>query len=62
MNQLLNEEEKQRLEDIKATFKKNNQFKGVGAGEYMSQVLVQLANFNEGLFAIKEEIQKGVGK
>jgi tRNA(Ile)-lysidine synthase TilS/MesJ len=43
MNQLLNEEEKQRWEDIKATFKKNNQFK-------------------EGLFAIKEEIQKGVGK
>jgi hypothetical protein len=62
MNQLLNEEEKQRWEDIKATFKKNNQFKGIGAGEHMSQVLIQLANFNEGLFAIKEEIQKGSGK
>ncbi len=62
MNQLLTPEETQRWEDIKATFRKNNQFRNIGAGEHMGQVLLQLSNFNEGLFAIKEVIQKGRAK
>ncbi len=60
LNEMLGDEEFTRWEDIKKTFQKNNQFKGVGAGDQMSKVLVQLANFNEGLNAIKEEINKGM--
>ncbi|MDX2304339.1 MAG: DNA repair ATPase [Microscillaceae bacterium] len=60
LNGLLSEEEAQRWEDIKKTFKKNNQFKSIGAGDQMSQVLLQLSNFSEGLEAIREEINKSM--
>ena len=60
LNEMLNEEDAQRWDDIKKTFKKNNQFKSIGAGDQMSQVLLQLANFSEGLEAIREEINKGM--
>ncbi len=60
MNELLTEEEAQRWEDIKKTFQKNNQFKGMGSNDQMNQVLMQLANFSEGLNAIRDEIHKGM--
>jgi MoxR-like ATPase len=60
INNLLNETEQARWNDIKTTFQRNNKFKGIGSGDSMSQVLVQLSGFNDGLSAIKEEIQKGM--
>lgn len=58
LNNILTEEETQRWEDIKKTFQKNNQFKGVGSGDQVGQVLVQLSNFNDGLESIRETIEK----
>ncbi len=60
MNELMNETEKARWEEIKETFRRNNKFKGIGAGDQMGQVLVQLNSFSEGLESIRESIDKGI--
>ncbi|MBC7923005.1 MAG: DNA repair ATPase [Ferruginibacter sp.] len=60
LNGLLSETERQRWEDIKATFRRNQRFKGLGTTDQMGQLLVQLSSFGEGLGAIKDVIAAGL--
>jgi MoxR-like ATPase len=60
MNGLLSLVEKQRWEEIKATFRKNQRFKGLGSSDQMGQILVQLSSFGEGLISIKDVIAEGM--
>ncbi|WP_181304014.1 DNA repair ATPase [Rufibacter sp. XAAS-G3-1] len=47
-------EEKQRWEDIKAAFVRNNKLKGFGDGNQVGQVLAQMENISDGLAGIKQ--------
>jgi hypothetical protein len=60
INGFLSEAERQRWEEIKAVFRKNQRFKGLGSSDQMGQILVQLSTFSEGLFSIKEVIAEGM--
>ncbi|OJY84794.1 MAG: AAA family ATPase [Sphingobacteriales bacterium 40-81] len=53
---LLTPEETERWNSIKETFRKNNKFGGLEAGNTTGQVLVQLSSFNEHLEAIARAI------
>jgi hypothetical protein len=62
LNDLLTEAEKTRWTEIKTTFRKNQQFKGLASGDQMGQLMVQLSNLGEGLGAIREVIAEGIRK
>jgi MoxR-like ATPase len=57
---LLSETERQRWEEIKATFRKNQRFKGLGSTDQMGQILMQLSSFGDGLNSIKDVIAEGL--
>ena len=54
----LDEEESTRWQEIKTEFKKQQQLKGLGKDAQMSQVLLELGNFNQGIKGIKEALEK----
>lgn len=56
--QIQNEEQKQRWQDIKALFLKNNRFKGLGDADKMSQIIAQMSMFVDGLEGIQKAINK----
>jgi len=60
INGYLNDAERQRWDEIKTVFRKNQRYKGLGASDQMGQILVQLSTFSEGLFSIKEVIAEGM--
>jgi hypothetical protein len=60
INQLQTEAEKQRWEEIKATFRKNMKFKGMANGDQMGQLMVQLSALGDGLGSIKDVIAEGL--
>ena len=59
---LLTSDEKQRWENIKVTFVKNNKLKGFGNANEMAQVLAQMMQFSENLEGIQEVLRKGLEK
>jgi hypothetical protein len=62
LNGLMTEVEKTRWAEIKTTFRKNQQFKGLASGDQMGQLMVQLSTLGEGLGAIREVIAEGIRK
>jgi hypothetical protein len=60
LNGLLNEVEKDRWEEIKATFRKNQKFRGIATGDQMGQLMVQLSGLGEGLTSIREVLAEGI--
>ena len=56
----LSPEEAARWADIKKTFSRNLQMKGLGEDEAMGQLLLQLTNFSDGLDAISQTLNSGV--
>jgi hypothetical protein len=58
LNGLLSEEEKQRWENIKTTFQKNNAFKGLGldSGNELAQVIAQMSQLGDGLMGIQKAL------
>ena len=62
LGDLLSSDEKQRWENIKATFVKNNKLKGFGNANEMTQVLAQMMQFSENLAGIQEVLKKGLEK
>lgn len=56
---VLTEEEAQRWEDIKKTFKKNLLLRG-SQSDPMVQVVAQLSHFSDGLHKIQETLQEGI--
>lgn len=55
---LLSKEEKERWEQIKTIFNKNNKFAGIDQSNQVGQVVAQLSEFNENLEGIKKAISK----
>ncbi len=55
---ILNEKEKQRWNDIKALFQKQQKLKGFGDDKQMAQVLMQVENISDGLFGIRDALKK----
>jgi len=55
---ILDAEQQQRWDAIKALFVKNNRFKGLGDADKMNQIIAQMSMFVDGL----EGIQKAIGK
>ena len=56
------EEETQRWENIKKTFRQNVKMKGIGADDKVGQVIVQMSSFSDGLDAIREAMTTGVAQ
>jgi hypothetical protein len=56
----LSPEEAARWEDIKKTFRRNVQLRGIGDDAKFGQVILQLTNFSESLDAIKHALKSGV--
>jgi hypothetical protein len=56
----LSTEERERWDQIKKTFNRNLKLAGVGAGDRMAQVLLQLESFSDGLNAIETTLKKGM--
>ncbi len=54
---MMDENEKERWEEIKKTFIKNKTLKGLGENDRMAQVVALLAQFSEGLEGIKEVLK-----
>lgn len=54
----LSQEEQQRWQDIKKTFRKNKAFRGLDAQNPVSQVVAQMSRFSDGLDAIKDALEK----
>jgi len=54
---MLNEVEKERWEQIKTAFNKNNQLAGIDRSNQAGMVIAQLAEFNDQLSGIKQEIR-----
>ncbi|MCC5917640.1 MAG: DNA repair ATPase [Cryomorphaceae bacterium] len=54
----LDEESKQRWESIKETYMKNRTLRGLGGNDRMSQVIAQLAMFNEGIDGIRKALSE----
>ncbi|QDU52371.1 DNA repair ATPase [Gimesia panareensis] len=59
---ILKETELQRWNEIKKSFRKNQQLKSVGGEDRMAQAILQLANVGEGLQDIREAMNAGVGR
>jgi len=62
LNGWLNPEEAVRWANIKKTFTRNVQLKGIGEDAQFGQVLLQLTNFAEGLDAIQEALAGGLNQ
>jgi hypothetical protein len=62
LNNLLTEADKTRWTEIKTTFRKNQQFKGLASGDQMGQLMVQISTLGDGLNAIREVIAEGIKK
>jgi len=60
--QTITTEERQRWNDIKGIFAKNNKLNGLGGQNQMSQVLSQMMDFSENLEGIKEVLKNGLSK
>ncbi|MCC5943608.1 MAG: ATP-binding protein [Bernardetiaceae bacterium] len=60
LNGLLSEEEAQRWESIKETFRKNNAFKGMGLeqGNEFALVIAQMSQLGDGLLGIQKALTK----
>jgi MoxR-like ATPase len=57
---ILTDEEAQRWNDIKKTFRQNVRLKGLGSDDKVAQVIVQLSAFADGLDAIRGAMTDGV--
>jgi hypothetical protein len=57
---LSSEEEAARWADIRRTFQQNLKMKGIDTGDHVGQVIVQLREFNDGLYKIREAMSQGV--
>lgn len=56
----LDPDETQRWADIRRTFQQNLKMQGVDSGDSVGQVIVQLREFNDGLYHIREALSTGV--
>ncbi len=56
----LDPDETQRWADIRRTFQQNLKMQGVDSGDAVGQVIVQLREFNDGLYHIREALSTGV--
>jgi MoxR-like ATPase len=54
------EDEAKRWADIRRTFQQNLKMKGIETGDQVGQVIVQLREFNDGLYSIREAMSEGV--
>ncbi|QDT44585.1 ATPase involved in DNA repair [Gimesia alba] len=59
---ILTEAELQRWNDIKKSFRKNLQLKGVGGEDRLAQAVLQLSNVGEGLQDIRETMDAGMNR
>ncbi len=59
---ILQEEELKRWNDIKKSFRKNQQLKSVGGEDRMAQAILQLSNVGEGLQDIRETMDSGISQ
>jgi len=59
---ILTETELQRWNDIKKSFKKNQQLKSVGGEDRLAQAILQLSNVGEGLQDIRETMNTGISR
>jgi ATPase involved in DNA repair/ATPase family associated with various cellular activities (AAA) len=57
---ILSEEEAKRWADIKRTFARNVQMKGLGDDQAVAQVLLQMTNLNDSLERMRETMSSGV--
>jgi len=56
----LSAEEAKRWADIRRTFQQNLKMKGIDTSDHVGQVIVQLREFNDGLYQIREAMAEGV--
>jgi hypothetical protein len=56
----LSPDEAQRWADICRTFQQNLKMKGIDTSDHVGQVIVQLREFNDGLYQIREALASGV--
>jgi hypothetical protein len=56
----LSADEAKRWADIRRTFQQNLKMKGIDTGDHVGQVIVQLREFNDGLYQIREAMSEGV--
>ncbi len=56
----LNPEEARRWEDIRRTFQQNLRMKGIDTSDQVGQVIVQLREFSDGLYGIRQVVAEGV--
>jgi len=59
---ILTEAELQRWNDIKKSFRKNQQLKSVGGEDRLAQAILQLSNVGEGLQDIRETMDTGISR
>ncbi|WP_417392095.1 DNA repair ATPase [Gimesia sp.] len=59
---ILSETEQERWNEIKKSFRKNQQLRSVGGEDRMAQAILQLANVGEGLQDIRETMNAGIGR
>lgn len=59
---ILTETELARWEDIKKSFRKNQQLKSVGGEDRLAQAVLQLSSVGEGLQDIRETMDAGIGR
>ena len=58
----LDDEETERWNDIKRTYKRNLLLGGTNADDKMGQVIAQMTTFSEGLYDIRKALETGVSK
>ncbi|WP_222931522.1 hypothetical protein [Xanthovirga aplysinae] len=54
----MSEEEQERWEEIKQTFQKHQQLKGLGENNQMAQLVMEMQSLSDGLEGIKKAIAK----
>lgn len=60
LNNLLDEEQAQRWEDICRTYKRNQILGAAGGDDQLSQILAQMTTFSDGLHGISSTLDKGM--
>ena len=60
LTELMTDEEKERWEDIKRTFRQNVKMRGISSDDKTGQVIAQLGTLSDGLDSIRRAMAKGV--
>jgi len=59
LNSFMTEEDIQRWEDIKKTFRKNVMFGSVDSDDSLGKIMIHLSSFTDGLDGIRDVLERG---